>query len=147
MKTLTSLSLVTVLAATFLLAPGSSPAAKPAGPMVGHMVFFDLKDPSAANRDKVLATAKQYLSGHDGAVYFSVGTIAEDLKRDVNDRDFSVALHIVFEDKAAHDRYQTHERHLKFIAETKDLWKKVRVFDAYLSPAADAAKASGKAGN
>jgi hypothetical protein len=38
----------------------------------------------------------------------------------------------VFKDKAAHDKYQTHERHLKFIEENKALWGKVRVFDSYI---------------
>jgi hypothetical protein len=40
----------------------------------------------------------------------------------------------VFESKEAHDRYQDHPRHKKFIEESKDAWKRVRVFDSYLSP-------------
>jgi len=58
-----------------------------------------------------------------------------DLNRPVNDPDFDVSLHIVFVNKAAHDKYQEHPRHLKFIEENKDNWEKVRVFDSYLSPA------------
>ena len=38
--------------------------------------------------------------------------------------------------KAAHDTYQDHPRHLRFIEENKELWSKVRVFDSYLDPAA-----------
>ena len=56
------------------------------------------------------------------------------MKRDVNDRDFDVALHLVFKSKAAHDQYAKAERHLKFIEENKATWKKVRVFDSYLEP-------------
>ena len=41
-----------------------------------------------------------------------------------------MALTIVFENKAAHDKYQDHKRHLEFIKENKDSWKKVRVFDS-----------------
>ena len=33
---------------------------------------------------------------------------------------------------AAHDAYQKAERHLKFIEENEDTWKKVRVFDSSL---------------
>jgi hypothetical protein len=62
--------------------------------------------------------------------YFSVGTLNSELKREVNDRDFDVALHLVFKNQAAHDRYQEHPRHLAFINEAKDLWSKVRVFDS-----------------
>ena len=49
---------------------------------------------------------------------------------EVNDRDFDVALHIVFADQAAHDLYQDAELHHRFIAENKAKWKKVRVFDS-----------------
>ena len=62
--------------------------------------------------------------------YFSVGTLNPELKRDVNDRDYDVALHLVFTNRAAHDRYQDHPRHQAFIGECKDLWSKVRVFDS-----------------
>ena len=48
-----------------------------------------------------------------------------------NDRDFDVALHIVFEDRKAHDQYQDAARHKQFIDENKESWKKVRVFDSY----------------
>jgi hypothetical protein len=43
-----------------------------------------------------------------------------------------VALHIIFKDKAAHDRYQDHPRHKQFIEENQANWKKVRVFDSYV---------------
>jgi hypothetical protein len=48
----------------------------------------------------------------------------------VNDRDFDVALLIVFDSRAAHDAYQTAERHQRFIADNATTWAKVRVFDA-----------------
>ncbi|MSR63809.1 MAG: Dabb family protein, partial [Planctomycetes bacterium] len=37
---------------------------------------------------------------------------------------------VVFHDRAAHDRYQPDPRHQKFIADGKDNWEKVRVFDS-----------------
>jgi len=51
----------------------------------------------------------------------------------VNDRDFDVALHILFQDQAAHDRYQDDARHHQFIAENQANWKKVRVFDSVVA--------------
>ena len=65
--------------------------------------------------------------------FFAAGTLCEDLKREVNDRDFDVALHLVFKDKAAQDQYQTAPRHEQFIKENKGNWTKVRVFDSYVS--------------
>ena len=54
----------------------------------------------------LIAGCKKY-SGHDhpGMFFFACGELAEDLHRDVNDRDFDVALHIVFTDEASHERY------------------------------------------
>ena len=100
---------------------------------VAHIVFFDLVDDSDEARQNLIASAKNFLSGHDGTLYFSVGIIGEGFDRPVNDHDFSVALHVVFENKAAHDVYQTHERHLAFIEENKASWKRVRVFDSYVN--------------
>src|SRR5262249_35725792 len=99
--------------------------------MLVHNVYFKLKESTPEARRKLVEACKKHLTKHDGEVFFSWGPICEDLKREVNDTDFDVALTIVFEDKAAHDKYQDHERHLKFIKENKDTWKKVRVFDNY----------------
>lgn len=104
------------------------------GPPLAHMVFFTLKDDSPETQERLVTACQKYLSGHEGTVYFSVGGRAADLDRDVNDQDFDVALHVVFRDRAAHDQYQTNERHLKFIEENSGLWSKVRVFDSKLAP-------------
>ncbi len=112
------------------------------GPQLAHMVYFKLKDNSGGARAKLVAACKLYLTGHDGTVSFATGTLAGDLKREVNDRDFDVSLHIVFANKAAHDKYQDHPRHLKFAEENKENWEKVRVFDSYLSPVPAAAPSS-----
>jgi len=101
-----------------------------AKPMVVHNVFFTLNESNAANREKLVAACKKYLTGHAGTVYFSAGPLCETLDRPVNDRDWDVGLHVVFTTMADHDTYQTHPRHLQFIEENKATWKKVRVFDS-----------------
>ena len=98
--------------------------------MLAHSVFFSLTDNSAAAKEELLAACKKYLGGHPGAIFFAAGTLATELQRPVNDRDFDVALHVVFQDQAAHDAYQVAPQHLQFIQEGKANWKKVRVFDA-----------------
>lgn len=116
-----------------------------AEPQLAHMVFFTLAEDNAANRDSLVAACQKYLSDHDGTVYFSAGAIADDLTREVNDREFDVALHLVFANKAAHDVYQTHPQHLEFIENNKHLWSGVRVFDSYIpAPTRDALSAAAK---
>lgn len=100
--------------------------------MLSHDVYFSLTDASPAAKGKLVEACKKYLSGHPGTVFFAAGTLVAELDRPVNDRDFDVAIHVVFKNKAAHDVYQTAERHLKFIEENKANWKKVRVFDSYV---------------
>lgn len=130
------------LLAAFLLAENHTMAAPTTSDPQAHIVFFTLADPSDANRDALVAACHKHLADHDGVVYFSVGTRAKDLSREVNDKAFDVALHVVFESRAAHDLYQTHPRHLAFIKEAKSLWSGVRVFDSNLAPAASASAAA-----
>jgi quinol monooxygenase YgiN len=101
--------------------------------MLGHMVYFTLKDRSPQAVAKLVEACRQYLSGHPGTVFFAAGTLVEDLARPVNQRDWDVALQLVFESREAHDQYQQHPRHLQFIEENKANWEKVRVYDAYVS--------------
>ena len=106
---------------------------KATGPLIGHMVYFKLKDATAENKQKLVDACKKYLADHAGVVFFSAGVLADSFKRDVNDRDWDVALHLVFTDKAAHDKYAVDKEHLKFIEENKANWAKVRVFDSELT--------------
>lgn len=102
-------------------------------PMLAHVVFFTLNESTPESRQKLVASCDKYLTDHPGTVYYAAGTLVPDLERPVNDRDFDVALHVVFQTRADHDRYQTAERHLAFIEENKPTWKQVRVFDSYIN--------------
>jgi hypothetical protein len=118
----------------FLVIEGRNVMAEPAAAesQLAHMVYFTLNDSTPEARQKLVKSCHKYLSDHPGTVYFSVGTLVPDLARPVNDRDYDVALNVVFKTRADHDRYQTAERHQKFIEENKPTWKRVRVFDSYL---------------
>ncbi len=117
------------LAFLLLLLPLSSRAQENPRALA-HDVYFSLNDASPAARSELVAACRKYLTGYDGVLFFSVGVVAADLDRPVNDRDFDVALHITFASRAAHDVYQEHPRHKQFIAEQQKNWKKVRVFDS-----------------
>jgi len=132
MKIALILALVAVLAYWAHSLDNSSVASEPGSRMLAHDVYFQLKDDSETAQKALIAGCKKYLSGHPGTVWFAAGGPVAEHQREVNDRDFDVALHLVFKDKASHDKYQTAEQHHQFIEEFKENWKGVRVFDSWL---------------
>ena len=137
MKILLICLVVAAFGAAFSAAMGPQGTARSddaeGGPrMLAHDVYFTLKDGSPEAVAKLTGSCKKYLSSHPGTVWFAAGPLVEEHQREVNDRAFHVALHIVFKDKASHDKYQTAPEHHQFIEENRDDWQSVRVFDSYL---------------
>jgi hypothetical protein len=99
---------------------------------LAHNVFFKLKDSTPANVDALVAACHKYLNVQAGIVFFAAGPICRELDRPVNDRDWDVGLHLVFDTKASHDAYQDDATHNTFIDEHKPTWAGVRVFDSYV---------------
>ena len=99
---------------------------------LAHNVFFKLKDASEANVSKLVADCKTYLNVQPGIVFFAVGPICKELAREVNDQNWDVGLHLVFDTKASHDNYQDDANHVKFVDLNKPTWAGVRVFDSYV---------------
>ncbi len=100
---------------------------------LAHNVFFKLKDATDANMQGLVDACQKYLNVQPGIVFFAAGRVCHDLTRDVNDLDWDVGLHLVFDSKASHDAYQDDPTHQQFINENKATWAKVRVFDSYVS--------------
>jgi hypothetical protein len=128
-----NLLLCAVLLGSLLADPGNltCAAAEAKQRMLSHDVYFTLRDDSDEAKAELVAACKKYLSGHPGTVWFAAGSLAEELRREVNDLDFDVALHIVFKDKTSHDVYQDSPKHHKFIEEFGERWETVRVFDSW----------------
>jgi hypothetical protein len=100
--------------------------------MFSHNVFFSLKDRSEKAKTELIDGCKKFLTGHPGTVFFCVGTLADDIAWEVSDRNFDVALQIIFESKAAHDVYQESPRHEEFFELLGGNWENLRSFDAYV---------------
>ncbi len=98
--------------------------------MLAHNVFFTLEDSSEGAVDHLVQQCHKYLKDHEGIVFFAAGSLDPTLDRDVNDRAFQVALHVIFDNRAAHDKYQVDPRHGEFIEANKNNWRQVRVFDS-----------------
>lgn len=94
-----------------------------------HNVYFSLKDTSSDAIQSLIDDCTTYLSEQAGIVSFNCGVLESGLDRDVNDCDFDVSLHILFESRADHDAYQIDAQHQVFIDRNKDNWLSVRVFD------------------
>ena len=101
--------------------------------MLAHNVYFTLKDSSDTAIEGLVQACHTYLKNHPGVVFYAAGGLVPDLARPVNDRGFHVALHVVFDNKASHDAYQSAPDHLRFIEENRENWQQVRVFDSYVS--------------
>jgi hypothetical protein len=127
--------LVAVLAlalTSFLALEATARVRRADGPKLAHMVFFKLKDSSKEAVERFIASAEKCLSNHEGSVYFSVGTRADDVDEPVSTKDFDVALHVVFSSKEGKLKYLKSPRHDQFVEENRAQFDKVRVFDSYL---------------
>jgi hypothetical protein len=100
--------------------------------MLSHNVFFNLKDRSEKAKAELIEGCKKYLTGHAGTVFFCVGPLADDIAWEVSDRNFDVALQIVFDTKAAHNAYQDSPQHEEFFEKLGGNWENLRSFDAYV---------------
>lgn len=136
MKSLLSVTLTLGLICFGLCLVGTTVAEKPAekGPMLAHNVFFALKDNSEAAKKAMVAESHTYLAPIPGTVFYAAGVVS-DVEREVVDRDYDVALHVVFKNKAAMEKYLVHPRHLEYVKKHRPNWKKVRVFDSFVSRA------------
>ena len=121
-----------ILSAAALSLALAAPAAADEHQKVGHMVYFQLKDNSPEAKAKLVAACDKYLKGMAGVEYYSAGVRGEEFARDVNAKDWDVALNIIFKDKESYAKYEPHADHLKFIAEGKDNWKGVKVYDSLI---------------
>lgn len=125
-------SLALVVALVFAIAGlGADQAStEPAPALLGHTIFFSLKDPSEENKQALIEASKQYLSQHPGLVFFAVGTRDENINGMFTDKNYDVALHMVFTGREALGTYAKTDDHQKFVAVSTPLLKGVRIFDS-----------------
>ncbi len=99
-----------------------------------HMVYFWMRENAKAEDAERLAQGcRTHLADIPGVLRLEVGFPAG-TPRDVVDNSYGVALLVEFADSAAHDVYQDHPDHLRFIAECGFLWSHVRVYDTVIPP-------------
>ncbi len=112
------------------LAADDSPAAASPATLLGHNLFFSLKEPTDENKAKLIEACKKYLSQHGGIVFFAVGTRDEKLSGGFSDKNYDVALHMIFTGREALGTYARSADHQQFVRETTPLFKGLRIFDS-----------------
>ena len=98
--------------------------------LLGHNIFFSLKEPTDENKAKLIEACKARLSQHPGIVFFAVGTRDERLNGGFNDKNYDVALHMIFTGREALGSYARTQDHQQFVGESTPLLKNVRIFDS-----------------
>ena len=97
--------------------------------MFVHHVFFWLrKELSQQDVDKFEKGVKSLLS-IEGLITGDVGKPAS-TDRPIIDNSYSFSLLTIFNDKDAHDTYQDHPVHHKFLEECRHLSAKILVYDS-----------------
>ncbi|MEL7534768.1 MAG: Dabb family protein [Bacteroidota bacterium] len=96
--------------------------------MFVHHVFFWFNPGNDDKRDYFVAQLKE-LSTIDLVRESRIGVPAPS-ERDVVDSSFDYSLMMIFDNQADQDAYQVHPDHDVFIANCKDLWARVQVYDA-----------------
>ena len=96
--------------------------------MFVHNVFFWLKEKDNEEAQKALLAGIKTLEGIESIESVYIGTPAA-TRRPVIDSSYSFAEILVFADEAAHDVYQVHPLHLKFVEDCAHLWEKVVIYD------------------
>jgi hypothetical protein len=99
------------------------------GKLFVHHVFFWLKKPVSAEARAKFEKALKDLVTVETIVHYHLGVPAP-TSREVIDTSYSYSLLTLFKDKKGQDTYQDHPTHLRFVADCKDLWEKVVVYDS-----------------
>jgi tetratricopeptide (TPR) repeat protein len=108
---------------------GASPKKVETG-MVAHDIYISLKDNSPEARKNFVSDVKKLLPEYEGVAFWSVGSLAESIKRDYSDRNFDVAIHLVFKDMDAYEKYIASKARQDWVSERQSGWKQVRTFDS-----------------
>lgn len=97
--------------------------------MFVHTVYFWLKEKENAQARQELLTGIKTLDGVGSVEALYIGVPAE-TRRPVIDATYDFALTFIFKDQEAHDTYQVHPVHVKFVEDCAHLWQRVQIYDA-----------------
>ncbi|ADE54901.1 Dabb family protein [Coraliomargarita akajimensis] len=98
--------------------------------MLVHTVLFWLNKDVDGPGQTDFRIALESLKSIETAEAVYIGVPAPTEERPVVDTSYDFALTCIFKSIADHDAYQDHPIHHQFLAENKEKFKRVKVFDA-----------------
>jgi hypothetical protein len=98
--------------------------------MLVHTVYFWLKTNLSPEDGQKFRDGVDALATIESTEQVIIGTPAGTTQRPVIDDSYDCGLTVILKDLPAHDSYQDDPIHHKFIADCKDLWERVQIYDA-----------------
>jgi hypothetical protein len=97
--------------------------------MFVHAVYFWLRSDLSDDDERTFVQLLRSLTTIEDVHAGYIGQPAE-TDRPVIDRSYSWAEVLIFNDRAAHDRYQVHPTHKAFVERCGTFWTKVQIYDS-----------------
>ncbi len=97
-----------------------------------NVYFYPAENAKPDDVAQLAEGCRKYLTHIPGVIRLEVGFPAG-TPRDVVDNSYAVALLVELSGTAAHDVYQDHPDHHAFIAECRQYWSRVQVYDSLLA--------------
>lgn len=97
--------------------------------MLTHTVLFWLNPETTPERRAQFESDLRALAAIPGSRRAIIGRPSSTGQRPVVDHSYDYALELDFDDVATHDLYQDAPAHHEFIANSREIWAKVQVFD------------------
>ena len=98
--------------------------------MLVHTVFFWLNEGLSDEDRSAFMKDLETLGDIPEVEAFHSGTPAATPDRPVIDASYDASICVILKDMVAHDAYQEHPIHKKFIEDNAPRWTKVQVYDA-----------------
>ena len=98
--------------------------------MLVHNVLFWLRKDLDGAEITEFRMGLESLKSIEHAEHIFIGSPARVPERPVLEVSYDFCLTVVLKDIAAHDAYQAHETHQRFLAQHKEKFKRIKVYDA-----------------
>ncbi len=98
--------------------------------MLVHSVLFWIKPECTESELEAFRGGLESLGGIECVRGLHIGTPAATPERPVIDASYTYALTVLLDSLQAHDEYQVHPLHRRFVEQFASYWDKIQIYDA-----------------